>query len=466
MNSLIEGLNENNSFTENGCRSYSSTLNANLDFFGAASASRGRDITSYLSKALVEDKQLALKNVMYLRDIREGQGERKQFRDLVKSLVEAFPYEDKDIIALVHKIPEIGRFDDLKVFFGSDYEKLAAELWVSYIKDDNMLAAKWAPVKDSKGAKPLRTVVKMNEASWRKYIVERRSTLEQKMCSKKWEEIEYSKLPSVASSKYTKAFKRNDAERYQDFLEKLHKGETKVNAGALYPYNVVSLLRQDRVLAGSMWKELPDFLDGSEENILPIIDVSGSMVWEFIHGSNSVSCLDVAVGLGIYLSERSKGSFQDYFMTFSQSPELLKTSGSLSNRYQQITRSSWGMSTNLESVFSLILDTAIKKSVPEKDMPSKLLIVSDMQFNCCDYDLHAINMIKQRYESAGYKVPQLVFWQVNARPGATPITYNEVGAALVSGFSPSIMKFVMGDLDPIKVMLDAIDRERYNLDYT
>jgi hypothetical protein len=464
MNALIQALNAEITTTENGCKSYDSTLNKNLDLFYLAGSSRGEDITPAWAAAFSENSELATRIALYCRDIRQGQGERQQFKNYIKFLLAQ--HQTEILSRIITKIPELGRFDDLEVFFGTVLEKEAATVWLKALKDGNGLAFKWVPRKDKKGAKPLRKVVGMNEQQWRKFVVAGSSTVEQQMCAKQWDDINFEHVPSVASGRYQKAFTKQCGERYEQYKEALVKGEAKVNAGAVYPYDVLRALKQgDHRLADAQWKALPDFLDGSTESILPIVDVSGSMQTNI---TPTTTALDIAISLGLYLSERNKGAFKDCFMTFSEVPQLCKLvgTGGLSEKVQAMSRANWGMSTSIAAVFNLILTAAQQHNVPQEDMPSKLLIVSDMQFNQCMKNgdsIHAFTMMKDNFSMAGYKLPQIVFWQVNARAGGIPVTAGTHGTALVSGFSPSIMKSLLkGDLEPVKVMLDTVNVERYD----
>jgi len=225
---------------------------------------------------------------------------------------------------------------------------------------------------------------------------------------------------------------------------------------------------------------LPNYLEGSNENILPVVDVSGSMC---VPVSGSVQAIDVAISLGLYVSERMGGVFKDKFITFSGTPEVLKLSGDLGNRHDEMARSDWGMNTDVGAVFKLILDTAVTYKIDEKDMPTKILILSDMEFDQCitcenygnkvkvlhsynhtQVSVSAMEFIEREYTAAGYKIPQIVFWNINGRSGNSPVTYNKVGAALVSGFSPSIVKSVLGgdDLTPIGIMLKTVMVQKYD----
>jgi hypothetical protein len=197
---------------------------------------------------------------------------------------------------------------------------------------------------------------------------------------------------------------------------------------------------------------------------MPVVDVSGSMGFNV---GGSVTALDVSISLGLYVSERMGGVFKDTFMTFSGSPQMLKLSGKLSERYSQMQRSDWGMNTDIHAVFKLILDSAKKHKVAQKEMPTKILILSDMEFDQCvtnGKSVSAMTMIEKEYDAAGYKVPQVVFWNLNGRAGNSPVTYNKSGAALVSGFSPSIVKSVLGgeEMTPISIMLKTVMVQRYD----
>jgi hypothetical protein len=309
----------------------------------------------------------------------------------------------------------------------------------------------------------------------RKTLVVLSKTVEQKMCANEWTNIEYSKVPSLAMARYTKAFYKHDLTGFGVYLELLKKGETKVNAGAVYPYDVVKTLEQGvKDLAIEQWKALPNFMEGSTERILPVVDVSGSMVSGSAGKNNNLTCMDVAVSLGLYISERNEGSFKDSFITFSERPQLQKLSGNLYDRYTQLRAADWGMSTNLESVFELILNQSIKHNVPQSEMPTKILILSDMEFNQAtrsDYfnrvkrNISAIQMIREEYENSGYQLPGIIFWNIQSRGDNFPVRFDESGTALISGFSPSILKSILGgkELSPVLIMTETIESERYKM---
>jgi hypothetical protein len=282
----------------------------------------------------------------------------------------------------------------------------------------------------------------------------------------------YPHVPSVAAGRYQKAFLKHDPMGYAEYKAKLVTGEAKINASVAYPYDVIrSLNHGDRAVAIEQWKALPNYLEGSDENILPIVDVSGSMTspigGKYVAGKAQTSRLDVAVSLGLYCADKNTGPFKDLFLTFSTSPKFEHLKGTLTQKIRQMERSHWDMSTNLHGAFTEILRVATSNKVAPEDMPKVLLIMSDMQFNSCmRHDDSAIQMIRRKYEDAGYEVPAVVFWNLNAADNV-PVKFDEKGTALVSGFSPAIMKAVLGaDLEgftPESFMIKAVSSDRYAL---
>jgi hypothetical protein len=294
------------------------------------------------------------------------------------------------------------------------------------------------------------------------------------MCAKEWDTIEFGKLPSVASARYQKAFGKNAYESYSAYIESLVKGEAKINAGAVYPYDITkSITLGNSKVANEQWKALPNYLEGANDMILPVVDVSGSMTTS-AGGNKNVTCMDVAISLGLYISERNEGNFKNAFVTFSNDPQLQVLSGTLTDRYRQLQKADWGMSTNLEATFELILNQAKKHGLAQDQMPNKILILSDMEFNEAtggggwrntgsDWNPTAQNMIEQMYEDAGYKMPQIVYWNIQSRNGGVPVAFDKSGTALVSGFSPAIMTSLLGgDIEsPQQIMDKTIMSERY-----
>jgi len=460
---FIDALQSEDTLTENGMVTNSSTLNECVNLFFTIGAMRGQDkerLLSTFSKAFNENPLTALKILFWVRDVRGGAGERQIFRDILKYLVENHPNVVKQNI---QAIPHFGRWDDLSVLFGTKLEAEATKMFVDGLIVENGLCAKWIP---RKGVifNAIRKALKTTPKNLRNLLVGISNTVEQKMCANQWTNIEYSKTPSLAMGRYTKAFAKHDITGFTEYLEKLKKGETKVNAGAVYPYNVVQTMNQGSwELANEQWKSLPNFMEGTTERILPVVDVSGSM-GSIVSGS--ITCLDVAISLGLYISERNEGVFKDSFITFSEKPELQVLSGTLKERYEQMSQADWGMNTNLNLVFNLILNQALKHKVLPEDMPSKILIMSDMEFDQATRQSEsAIQMIRRQYEESGYSLPQIIFWNIQSRGKNFPVRHDESGTALISGLSPSIVKSVLGgkEMTPVSIMNETINTERYSI---
>ena len=472
MSRLMEALQTENTTTTNGMTTNSSTLNECVNLFFSIGAMRGKNknkIVSMFSKAFNEDPRTAMRILFWSRDVREGAGERQIFRDIVNYLATNHPQAVKANLDL---IPEYGRWDDIHGLFETELENDAVSLLVQGLKDANGLTAKWMPRKGLVFNK-VRKTLKVTPKELRKLIVSLSNTVEQKMCSNRWNEIEYPKTPSLAMSRYTKAFGRNDSERFSEFIESLKKGDVKVNAGAVYPYDITKNLRfgGNSDIANEQWKALPNWMEGSDELILPMVDVSGSMGCP-VGGNANLTCMEVAISLGIYISERNEGAFKDMFMTFSSNPQIQKLLGPLSDRYRQLARADWGMSTDLELAFRTLLNQAVKFDVPQDEMPTKVLILSDMEFNSATnegwgdstWNPTAIAMIDEMFAEAGYTRPGIIFWNLNASGGNFPTSFDEMGTALISGFSPSIMKSVISNPDsltPINIMNETVNSERY-----
>ena len=479
MTSLFEAVNAT-AVTANGAVTNASSLNKNVDLFFLAGASRGKDITPTFVGAMVEDSEVAIRVLEWARDARGGAGERETFRKLFAYVLKTEPALASRLLV---KVPELGRWDDLFVVFGTPLEREALRLIAAGLKDASQsgLCAKWMPRQGSEANK-IRSYLKLTPKEYRKLIVGLSNTVEQKMCAREWDGIVYPHIPSVAAGRYQKAFLKHDPKGYADYKAKLVTGEAKINAGAVYPYDVIrSLNNGDKTVANAQWAALPNYLEGSDENILPVVDVSGSMSGVAVSGS--VTAMDVAISLGLYTSERMGGVFKDQFVTFSGAPEMLHLKGNLQQRYDQMARSNWSMNTDLGAVFKLILNAAVKSKVDQKEMPTKILILSDMEFDACvttggsgkvsgysstfrgsAVSVSAMEFIESEYAAAGYKVPQVVFWNLNARAGNSPVTYNKTGTALVSGFSPSIVKSVLGgeEMTPISIMLKTCMIARYD----
>ena len=471
MNAFVEAVKNQEARTANGMKARKNTANAVVDLFFKIGASRGKNIVPDFTAALVENEDLALRVAQWARDVRGGAGERELFRSVLVHLEKTNPDAAE---ALMGKIPELGRWDDLFVFKSKDLKAKAYTMLGDALRARNGLAAKWTPRKGPIAVE-IREFFGMSPKQYRKSLVGLTNVVESQMCANAWDNINFNHVPSLAASRYKKAFNRH-TEKYAEYVAKLVKGEAgiKVNAGAVYPYDVLkgvinhyggvnfNKTELDHIVA--QWEALPNFV--GDASILPLVDVSGSMSTPAGKGS-SFTCMDVAVSLGLYLADKNKGVFKDTFLTFSGKPELLTLKGNVVQKAEQMVKSSWDMNTDLVKAMDKILATAVKGDVPQSDMPSMLLILSDMQFDACArFDDSAMQMIVRKYKDAGYEAPSIVFWNLNSSDNV-PVKYDQRGAALVSGFSPSIVKAVLSaDTDqftPEGIMMKTIMIPRYDL---
>ena len=478
MTTFANAVRNQSARTANGMKARASTSNACVDLFFKIGASRGKNIVADFTAAYVQDSNLASRIALWVRDARGGAGERKLFRDILIDLAKT---DQPRCVALMRKVPELGRWDDLLIFEkDSVVEAIAFTLIKDALDAGNGLCAKWMPRKGEVAAR-LRSFLNWSPKRYRKTLVSLTKVVETQMCAKEWDKINFNHVPSVASARYKKAFSRH-TDKYKEWTEALVSQDpevaktAKVNAGAVYPYDVLKGLisigynanydksNLDHITA--QWDALPNFV--GDANILPLVDVSGSMNCS-AGGPNSKSqttCLDVAVSLGLYLADKNTGKFKDTFLTFSTIPQLLNLKGNIVQKIKQMNTSKWDMSTDLNRAMDKILQVAVEHSISETEMPKMLLILSDMQFNSCTrFDHSAMEMIRHKYETAGYKVPAIVFWNLNSADNV-PVKHDASGVALVSGFSPSIVKSVLSaDMDeftPEGIMMKTIMSDRYD----
>jgi hypothetical protein len=476
LNHLNNHFNETT--TTNGAKAFKSTQSAVLDLFSQGGAMRSRsdnDIITLFSKAYAEDATLALRTIFYLRDITQGQGERKFFRLAIRHLA---VHNKESLVKNLHLIPQFGRWDDLWVLLDTDVKGNVCHLVKRQLVADKQserpsLLGKWMPSENAssyqtkKYAKILREYFGATPKQYRKLLSALRakiSLVETKLTEKNYDAIDYSKLPSKAGMQYRGAFFRNDENRYKAFLDSLSKGEVKVNAGTLYPNDIVGKIyrnyrvsEQDVKLFEGQWQNLPNFIGEKSENSLVMADVSGSMTG---------TPMEVSIALAMYIAERNQGVYKDHFMTFTDTPSMVKIQGT--NIVEKVRNISArvGYSTNIQKALQTILDVAIKNKLSNDEIMKKLYIISDMQFD--DYSIsgtsvHIFDEMRKRFKQHGYDFPSIVFWNVNAY-GNTPMTMNAQGVQLVSGYSPSILTQLLNadGKTPYDFMLDVINSERYS----
>jgi hypothetical protein len=461
MTTFANAINNIEARTQNGMKARASTADALTDFFFKVGAMRGQNPVPAFEAAYSENPILALRIALWARDVRGGAGERKVFRDILNYLEIAYP---GTLMTIMHKIPEIGRWDDLLVLKTDRAYAVAVDMIRQALSDSNFLCGKWMPRKGDDAIR-LRKALGFTPKQYRKTLVNLTNVVETQMCAKQWSEIDFSKIPSLAAARYKNAFLKNTKETFEAYMAKLVSGDksVKVNVGGVFPYDVVKDIKSGKGLdfVRGQWNALPNYV--GDANVLPMIDVSGSM-HQPVGGNNNLMAVDVAVSLGMYLADKNTGKFKDCFLTFSENPSLVQLKGDIVSKYHQVNKSNWGYSTDLHKAFDVILNTAIKNNVSQAEMPQTLLILSDMQFNsCARFDDSAFEMINRKYRDTGYEIPNIVFWNIVDK-GTVPVKFNQQGVALVSGFSPMIVKNVLGgkNLTPKEIMIETIMSSRYD----
>lgn len=499
--------------TENGQPALNTTFDACLDLFSTIGALRTRsdsDITAKFAKAYGEDATVAMKMVFYARDIEQGLGERRVFRTILHYLAEAHP---QDVVANLTNIVKYGRFDDLYCLAGTtvekeafDYIKIVFEKDLEAFKAEKpmTLAAKWLKSvntsKEESNALGRLTAkyLGLSIPEYRKTLSKMRArikVLEQEISAGKWDNIDFNTVPGGAMKKYTKAFYRHQEERYKEYLAALKNGgtikvvkedgtvvekEAKINTKHLFPYEIIEryednrydyMVSQVKPELEAMWNGLEDYIDGSQANAIVVADVSGSM-----YGRP----MDTSVGLAIYFAERNKGPFRNKFMTFSTHPTWisLPENSTLADKINITARADWDGSTNLEAALDLILNTAVYNNLSQEDLPKALIIITDMEFNYCVSDNNTTSgwgnyggtkmtfytAMRNKYASHGYTIPEIVFWNVNARNDTYHTTSNTPYVRMVSGQAASVFKTLIDGKthSPYEFMLEILMGERYN----
>lgn len=471
----------NKTVTENGAATHITTESDCLDLFATIGALRresDQEIEARFIRAYTENRDIAMKLLFFARDIRGGLGERRVFKVILNWLAKNEPQSVRKNLTYV---AEYGRYDDLLCLMGTPCEKEMLNVLKEQFENDKSalenggevsLLAKWLPSVNASNkqtvlyAKKIAKHFGLNEASYRKALVELRAhikIIENNLREKDYT-FDYSKQPSKALYKYRQAFIRNDSERYNRFLDSVSKGEIKLNTSTLMPYDIITpffrrnVSDDERKAINATWISQQNF--GNDENALAVIDGSCSMYC----GTDPMPAT-VALSLGIYFAERNKGAFKNHFITFSENPQLVEIKGEdildkvrYCHNYNEIAN------TNIQKVFELILNAAKKNSVPQDEMPKKLYIISDMEFDYCTEDSSLTNFeyAKNLFAKAGYKLPEIVFWNVASRNRQQPVTKNEQGVALVSGFTPRLFSMVAGgNINPYAFMLEVVDSERY-----
>ena len=483
--STLEKVMNKSAFTENGAISYKSTLSHVLDFFSKSGALRGDEQTALtlFSKAFSENKLLAKRALFYCRDVRGGQGERSTFRFIINHLAKR---HSEDIVSNICYIPIFGRWDDLYSFVDTPLEDIAFNFMKQQLDEDLKnysneepisLLAKWLKSENTSSeeskrlAKITRRHFGISSKEYRKLLSKLRNKInivESKITRGEWELINYSEIPSRAMKLYSKAFMKHNPIGFTNYLNDISKGKKKINASTLYPYDIVCKYLHNNISEDedktyeTLWNHLPKCFNDGEYNTLVVVDVSGSMY----DGCNSVKPIDVAISLGLYMAERNKGKLKNYFMTFSENPELVKIVGNtLKQRIENMSKANWGYNTDIVKIFDVLIKVIKVNNLDKSEIPKKIFIISDMQFDKAlpmNNDKTTFELIKSMFRNNNIKQPDLVFWNVNAKSD-TPVTKDDNGTFLVSGASPSILSHALNTeaTSPFEFMMEVLNSERY-----
>ena len=478
----------NYTFTENGALTYASTMSHCLDLFATAGGLRKAaedEIIKRFVRAYAEDADAAMKILFYARDVRGGLGERRFFRVVLRFLAENHA---ASVIKNLAWITAYGRYDDLLILLDTPCEsavtaflkkQLMQDIGCLLNNDKNIsLLAKWLPSVNTSSREKVRLGRKLakgfglSEKQYRKTlsVLRRKIDILENHLRETDYSFAYEKQPGKALLKYRKAFNTHDADRYAKFLDKVNKHEAVMHTGTLMPYEIIEpfykgwrglgscVSEEEEKALETSWYAQEDF--AGEQNSLVIIDGSGSM-----YGGGNPLPAAVAQSLGLYFAERNTGAFANHFITFSSKPQLVEIKGqSLRTRLQHISSYDEAADTNIQAVFELILKAAVKNHVPAAEMPERIFIISDMEFNYCAENADTTNFeyAKRIFDEAGYKLPKIIFWNVASRAQQLPVTKNEQGVTLVSGCSARVFQQVLSDhTDPLTFMMEIIGSKRY-----
>lgn len=464
--------------TNNGDFCYDSTGSALLEFFSKA-GSLFKNKTSYygneasaidlFKSAWSTNNYKSMKLAMWARDCRGGAGNRSGFRDIINWVANK---DSRWVESNLHLIPFVGRWDDLESLINTPCENQALSFWARAIQEGNQLAAKWAPREDKNKDvfNRLRKIAKMSPKEFRKLLVKNTNVVESSMCENEWSEIDFNKVPSVAMARYNKAFKKHDAARFDEWKGALEKGVddngniVKVNASVLFPHDIIRSINanynSDHKLENAQFAALPNYMEGTDMRIMPICDFSGSMCTSV---SGSIQAIDVSMGLGLYCSDKvgEKNPFYRKLIPFSDNSKLVDWKKySFSQAAKEVNNGFCG-STNIASALNQILSAAKMFNATNDQIPNCLLILSDMQFDqgLDDSDGTVVEKCMKKWEDEGYNRPRIIYWNLAGYAGS-PSTKMHENVALVSGFSPSILKAVLGgeDFTPMAILDRAIEK--------
>ena len=485
----------NKTLTENGDLAYKSTGTSVIDMFGKIGSLRGgyrsdddinNEAIELFINAYEENPELAVKTLFYTRDCRGGMGEKMVFKAVALHLLND-DNKKKLILNNLNKIVEYGSWKDIidlilqttseenkEIISKFMYQTMLVDMYNILENKPISLLGKWLPTINSKSSttkdkakKILSIIEKFHDPTigYRNYCTVTRQYLnitEKNIAQKEYEKIDYSKVTSRCMLLYRNIFKHKDNERFEKFMNDVENGKVKINSSVLFPSDIVhkyengywnQIEKLDNVLE-EQWKALPNYMD-KPINMIPIADTSGSMCG---------TPMNVSKGLSIYLAERNPcEAFNNLIIEFGRDAHLYDISKkkSLMSKLNGFNKDCGN--TNLKKAFEKILQIGKDNNLSNDDMPKVLLIISDMQFDQATYGDNdgTIRVCRQLFNEAGYELPNIIFWNVNARDSFPELDRD--GVAFVSGYSPAIMKAVLNAevMTPLGVVMKAVLIDRY-----
>lgn len=496
--STLQTLVDNITETTNGMKAYKSTTDSLLDLFYSGYSYRNdiEKLQNVIDKASDENPEIALKILFYLRKFRNngGCGERLVFREGLKYFITKYvdDFKNQENLKVIEKIPDFGRWDDMFSIIGisSEVDTFVFDIIknqlikdIKEMKKGNpiSLLAKWMPSINTSSknavnlAYKLAKVLEMKPSSYRKILSKLRNHLkivEHNLMNKDYKSIDYPSVPANAMAKYRKAFSRNDEERFTEYLNSVNQGTSKLNAGNLFPHELVAKAMStsdetEKQYLDMAWKSLPNYFNSASANKpwLAVVDVSGSMYSKVGKSPKPIFC---SVGIGMYIAEHNEGIFKDEIITFSERPSFVKLKGdTFTERVSNLVEADWGWNTNLMNVYKLILETALENNLHDSEMPGYIVIISDMQFDHAvdsgGRNSTAFKAIKNMYKKSGYTAPKLIFWNVACNTFNMPVTKNDTDVVMIGGYRPGLYDMILKANTPLDfmntVILDSLDFE-------